>query len=75
MYFMYCNVYEFTMHWASCEWWDVCGTYVYVPHATPHTLMQLHMSVWYSVTDVLHSTPGVMRVHWRHYTRILLCVT
>ena len=58
-----------------------CVGHVLVPkrsaqaHATPHTLMQLHMSVWYSVPDVLHSTPRVMRVYWWHYTRISLCVT
>ena len=59
----------------------MCGTYVYVSkrpaqaHTMHHTLLPLHMSVWYSVPDVLHSTPGVMRVYWRCYTRILLCVT
>ena len=25
--------------------------------------------------DALHSTPGVMRIYWRRYTHILLCVT
>ena len=33
------------------------------------------MSAWYSVLDVLQSTPGVMLVYWRGDTRILLCVT
>ena len=78
---MYCNVYEFTMYWASFEWWDVCGTYVLVPkhpaqaHTAHYTLLHLHMSPRYSVPDVRPHTPGVMRVYWRRYTRILLCVT
>ena len=42
---MCCSVYIFTMHCASCEWWDVCGTYAYVPkhpvqaHITHCTLL------------------------------------
>ena len=32
------------------------------------------MSVWYSVPDDLHSTPGVMHVYSRCYTRITLGV-
>ena len=57
--------------------WDLCISpkRPAQAHATPHTLMQLLMSVRYSVPDVLHSTPGVERVYWRRYTRILLCVT
>ena len=67
-------------HCISCEWWDVCGTYVLVSkppaqaHTTHHTLLHFHMLAWYSVPDVLPSTPGVMQVYSRRYTRITLGV-
>ena len=66
--------------WASCEWWDVCGTYVSVPkcpaqaHIAHYTSQILHVSVRYSVPDVLPSTPGVVRVYSRCYTCITLGV-
>ena len=52
------------------------GTCVGLMYKFLSTLLRLvWLSAWYSVPDVLHSTPGIMRVYWQCYMRIPLCVT
>ena len=77
---LYYNKCVIVIHWTSCEWWNVCGTYVWVSkrpaqaHTTHHPLLHFHMLGRCSVPDVLPSTPGVMHVYSRRYTRMTLRV-
>ena len=79
MYFMYCNVFEFTMHWASCSG-GTCVGLMYkflsallrlMQHLTLNAVTHVGSVQW---PDVLPSTPGVMHVYSQHYTCITLGV-
>ena len=44
------------------------------PHITHHTILHLHLLERFSVPDIPHGIPGVLRVYSRHCSRTALDV-